>query len=291
MQRSKIVSRLERIENLPSLPIIVHQIQQLMANRDANMKQIALVIAKDQAIASRVIRLVNSAFYGLRERVGSIQHAIVVLGLNTIRNIVTGTAIVKTFQDAQWGSTFDMNRFWLHSIGSAMGCRLLALELGCTEPEDYFLDGLVHDIGILAIDQFFHEEFQDILKLSAINGTDYLDAEKARLECTHEDIGAYFIRKWKLPEELALTIQHHHRPMGLLEETESIRDRIAILHLAESKSRQTKHGLFVCNFKSQYQRQAFMLLRTDEKLLDRIFVDVEKEVVAVAKEWGVTFGH
>lgn len=273
---------------MPSLPIIVAQIQKLMASPNTDMKQIAMVIAKDQAIASRVIRLVNSAYYGLRERIASIQHAIVALGLNTVRNLVVGTAVVKTFQDSPWSFTFDRNRFWLHSIGSAMGCRQLALELGLPEPDDYFLAGLVHDIGILVIDQFLHDEFETVLQATSKNGTDFLVAEKNWLECSHEEVGAFLIRKWKLPEELAQVIQYHHRPVGLPRETESSKPRIAVVHLIETKSRQTASGRFIENFKSQYSPQAFLFLKTDEKTVDRIFTSVEQEVAKAALEWGVS---
>lgn len=141
-----ILTRLQEIENLPTLPAVVRRLRQLMANDRSSMTEIASVISRDQATGTRVIRLVNSAFYGLRSRVTSIQQAIVLMGLNTVKNLVTGVALVRTFADGGTASLFDRERFWMHTFGCAMGARLIAVRLGKEDPEDFFLAGLLPDM-------------------------------------------------------------------------------------------------------------------------------------------------
>ena len=125
MPESKILLRLNSVENLPTLPVVVHQIQRLISSSNATTEQISILIARDQAIAARLVRLVNSAFYGFRTRITSIKQAIVMIGLNTVINLITGVSVVKMFGDSRHGSLFDREKFWLHSFGCAMGARML----------------------------------------------------------------------------------------------------------------------------------------------------------------------
>ena len=121
MDKTDVLKKLDLVENLPTLPVIVRQIQKLIENPNSNMSQIALIITRDQSIAARVVRLVNSAFYGLGNKISSIQQAIMLLGLNTVKNLVIGVSVVKTFEGAHSASIFDREKFWLHSFACATG--------------------------------------------------------------------------------------------------------------------------------------------------------------------------
>ena len=110
MNKAAFLTRLENIENLPTLPAVVRQLQTLIENPRSNMAQIAAVVTRDQAIAARVVRLINSAFYGMGGKVTSIQHAIVLLGLNTVKNLVTGVSVVKAFGGPENASLFDREK-------------------------------------------------------------------------------------------------------------------------------------------------------------------------------------
>jgi len=287
VERLEIIKALEEIDNLPTLPIIMKQIQNLIANPKANLGQIAQVIAKDQAIAARVIRLVNSAFYGLRERVGSIHHAIVVLGLNTIKNLVFGVSIVKTFNDSMKTTFFDREKFWLHTLSCAMGAKLIAQNLNKPEPEDYFLAGLLHDVGLLVIDQYLHLEFMKILRDNQKNRTEYLISEKRILGITHGEVGEFLAQKWKIPEFLSKSIRFHHQPAAMPKDAEPSREKVAIIHLADVKSSKLEAGQFLANYNIQYSQPAYHYLGINEKDVNEIFQTVEKDVHDVAKAWGI----
>lgn len=284
---SPVMGHLEEIENLPSLPVVVAHIQRLVSGSRTSMAEIARAMSRDQAIAARVIRLVNSAFYGLRSRVTSIQHAIVVLGLNTVKNLVTGVSIVRAFEDGGRASMFDRERFWLHTFCCALLSRRMAGELRKPRPEDYFLAGLLHDTGILVLDQFFHNRFVDTLQYCAANSTDYVDAEQEVLGTTHQQVGEYLARKWQLPEILVQAARYHHRPPGSDPELAGSLDLLSVVHLADVCAINNGYYPGLSDVQRTYDPEA---LRRSGMMPDRIqtlFEEVEKEVRDLMKQWGI----
>ena len=283
----RVFDVLETIGSLPTLPVVISRLNALIGNPHTNMQEISEVIAKDQAISVRVIRLVNSAFYGFPNSIGSIRQAIVILGLNTVRNIILGVSVVKVFENGSAPSVFDRHKFWLHTFAVAMGAKLLAQKLGRPEPEDYFISGLLHDIGILVLDQFFHREFIDIIQNSLKDNTEYESAEINKLGVMHAEIGAFLAGKWKIPEFLINTIQYHHNPMEGGSQTDKNRNFIAITHLSDITARKRMFGAFVGHQKYVYNGEALRLTGANEQMLDEVFDRVEKEVSGLIKEWNL----
>lgn len=287
MNRSEFLARLEKVENLPTLPAIVRQLQTLIDNPHSNMAQIAAVITKDQAIAARVVRLINSAFYGMGGKVTSIQHAIVLLGLNTVKNLVTGVSVVKAFKFPSNASPFDRDKFWLHTFACALGARAVGRELNASEPEDFFLAGLLHDIGILVLDQFFHEEFIEILQRSACDGTGYVEAEKAVLGLTHEEVGEFVARKWKIPELLVNPIRYHHYPAVADICCAGSVPILSAVHIADVTASNRGLDMGQPVGKKTCDDAAMKAVGLSERRIAELFANIEKEVKAVAAEWGV----
>lgn len=287
MQTQRIIDILEHLENLPTLPVIVQQIQRMLSNPRSNLAQVAAIITKDQAISTRVIRLVNSAFYGFPNKIGSIQRAIVVLGLNTVKNIVVGVSVVKIFDGLPGAFTFNREQFWLHTFGCALGSKLIAEHLGRPEPEDYFLAGLLHDIGILVIDQYLHNDFVRVLELVKDRKIDYVQAEQNILGCAHTDVGEYMARRWKMPDFMRYTIKYHHEPMVINKKADAFRDYLTIVHLADAKTRNMESMHFLDNFSFSYEERAFNYLHLNESVLEEIFSVVENETGKLVKEWGL----
>jgi HD-like signal output (HDOD) protein len=288
MEKAMVLYELEKIENLPTLPIIVQQIQKLIASPNSNIAQIAAIITKDQAISARVIRLINSAFYGMGGKVTSIQQAIVLLGLNTVKNLVLGVSVVKVFEDAAGNaSLFDRQKFWMHTFACALGAKMIAKKINLSETEDFFLAGLLHDIGILVLDQFFHQEFIGVLQDAVGKKIDYVKAEKNRLGLTHAEIGEYMGRKWKIPELLVHSIRYHHLPLFTGMELAGSIQAIAAVHVADATAMNRGIDMGYRNGTKQCSEQALKCLGLSMSEIEAVFDDVEKEVKSVAKEWGV----
>jgi HD-like signal output (HDOD) protein len=282
--KGAILSRLQEIDRLPTLPVIVGQIQRLIANPRSSMDQIAAVISKDPSIASRVVRLVNSSFFGFRSRISSIRQAIVILGLNTVRNLVIGVSVVKAFEDGARASIFDRQAFWLHSFGCALGAKAMAEHLKRKDPEDYFLAGLLHDVGLLVLDQFFHEEFVEALQFSIREKKRHRDAEAELLGVTHGEVGEALSRQWNLPEYLPLAMRHHHAPPPDLPEAPAHWDKIAVIHLAESA---LKPPVFPPFLEGGEELDSRVLVRVgiSETAMEELFAKVSEEIKATLREW------
>lgn len=285
MDKEAMLAKLDEIENLPTLPAMVQQIQKLINSPNSSMNQIGALISKDQAIAARVVRLVNSAFYGLGRKVSSIPQAIVVLGLNTVKNLVTGVSVIKMFETADKVSLFNRDAFWMHSFGCAMGARLIAKNLGRSEPEDYFLAGLLHDIGVLILDQFFHDEFVRVLKHSNDNSIDYYTAEQKILGVTHCEVGAIVAEKWKIPDFLIQTIRYHHTSVNQNPQINS--DVINVVHIADVAA--TNAGLHMGFHpgKNNYFENVLAVTGIKQSAIDDVFGVVEKEIKILKAEWGL----
>jgi putative nucleotidyltransferase with HDIG domain len=211
MLSTTMTERLAAIKQLPTLPLVVRQVQKIIKNPKTSMEQIAAVIAKDQVLAARVIRLVNSAFYGLPKRMSAVSQAILVLGLNTVNNILMSVSIVNVFR-TDTASDFDHEAFWEHAFGCACIARGIAKQINFAEPEDCFTAGLVHDIGRLVLEQYFHQEFMKALKQSRSRKTPLLDEEIAVFGAGHDEVGALLCEKWNLPAQIISALRYHHQP-------------------------------------------------------------------------------
>jgi HD-like signal output (HDOD) protein len=288
MSNENILQKLEQIEKLPTLSVVVNQITQLIQSNRSNMAQIAAVIARDQAIASRVIRLVNSAYYGVKTRVTSIQQAITLLGLNTVRNIVTGVAIVKTFEEETgFASIFDRQKFWLSTFFCALLSKNIAQYRGSSDVEDYFLAGLLHDMGILVLDQFFHQEFKDVIYSCLQSGDQYFDVENRVLGTNHCEIGGYLAQRWKLPETLGNCMRAHHQPLFAVKDPDTHIDLLFTVHLADSFTQKVGFNIGIQCALPQPSQIAMHKLEINESVIDQLADTTSKMTSSVMREWGI----
>lgn len=287
MKKPDLIDTINKIENLPTLPVVAQQILKLISTRNWSMSKISDVITRDQAIAAKVIRLTNSAFYGLRSRITSIKHAIVILGLNTVKNLVIGVSVVNTFEDSAQASIFNREQFWMHTFSTAMGAKLIAKHLQKSNEEDYFLAGLLHDIGILAIDQFLHQEFMEILKRSLQDNADFLASEMDVLGMSHAGVGGFIAKKWNIPDFLTHSIRYHHTPESFPYEVESSSSHISVIHVADVMAQKTGVGKFIENFNPLLNDKTFNDLVIPQSALDKIFDKVKQEAQSLMREWGL----
>jgi HD-like signal output (HDOD) protein len=286
MDKAEALKKLELIENLPTLPVIVTQIQKLIDNPKSNMSQIATVITRDQAIAARVVRLINSAFYGIGTKISSIQQAIMLLGLNTVKNLVIGVSVVKTFEGAHGSTMFDRQKFWLHSFGCAIGSRQMAKLLKVDEPEDFFMAGLLHDIGILILDQFFHGEFIGMLQKASATNAEFILVEAGVLGLTHCEVGNFMTEKWRIPEIFKIATFHHHQPKFFEIGTEYNRLIAAVVHIADAMA--CRKGIspgFQCT--TVLDEVALQKAGIKNNAVEDIFDGVQNEVKKVMADWGI----
>lgn len=201
----------QKIETIPTIPVVGRKVVELAGDEEAVFKDLVQIIEKDQALAAKVLRVANSAFYGFLSKVNSLEHALVILGVDEVRSIALGISVYNLFSQSENGA-FDRTQFWTHAIICSQVARLLGERLNIRNHSSFFLTGLIHDIGKVVLDQYFHEEFLRIVEYVSLGKTSFSKAEREILGTTHCAIAGQLLRQWRFPDEVVTQILYHHRP-------------------------------------------------------------------------------
>lgn len=233
----------ENIRELPSLPSIVSRLIQVVNSPDTSADDAAELIEKDPALTSKMLRLANSAFYGMPRSISSISSAVVILGFNTIRSVALSATIMKMFSKNSPMGFFNYKRFWQHSIVCAMTAKDIAqhcLNLMMIDPESAFCAGVLHDIGKLIFVQFATEDYIKTCEVARKNKMSLIEAEEMVLGITHARIGTILADKWALPTELEYSLIYHHNP----QDTDEVRELVTTVHVADILSHAANASLW-----------------------------------------------
>ena len=230
---SSMRERVESIGQLPTFPETATEVVKLVSNTSVSMREVSSVIGHDPSLTAKVLKFVNSAFYGLHQSIASLQLALVMLGMKEIRNIVIGLSVFKTFDNIKNSKLFDKKLFWQHSVSVAQIARAISQKLSLPMEGEEFTAGLLHDIGKIAFDQYFSEEFEAAWKRSLKQNIPLFQAEKLEIGVDHAEVGAWMAAKWNLPIKLVEAIRCHHAPMN----AEHGKILVAVVSLADILSR------------------------------------------------------
>jgi len=212
-KKINILEPLENITSIPTLPTVIERITRLLQNPKTSAEEIGKAITTDQALATKVLKLVNSAFYGFPGKISTITHAIVILGFSTIKNIVLTTSIFDAFhKKGDESPEFDLEEFWKHSIACGAAAQSIAKYLGSNNKEECFIAGLLHDLGKLIICQYLPDEFSKALTYTREHEILLFESEKDLFNATHQEVGAFLTRRWNLPQNLQNAVLFHHDP-------------------------------------------------------------------------------
>ena len=226
----------DMVESMPAFSSSVMRVLDLTADINCSPRDLVEVIDHDPVMTLKILKLVNSAFFGLRQEIVSIKQGVVILGINTVKNLaITIAAVGMLPRNSIQG--FDSQEFLLHSLGTATIARLLAQHIGVPTQEstDYFVAGLLHDFGKVVLVQFMPAEMEEALQLAANENIDLCTAESQSLGATHADIGAMLATKWQLPESLVNCIGEHHSPSNDDNDSTRMRDCVFAANLLTKK--------------------------------------------------------
>lgn len=187
------------------------QVLQLAQKADVDIAEIARIISRDPALSSKILRTVNSSFYGRSQHVSTVSHALVILGLQSVKTLVLGFSLVTNLMKNNKGKGFKHLSYWKRSIYAATAARTLAAKVGLVQQEEAFLAALLTDIGMLVLDQVLGEEYGD-LHSRLQSHEDLGAAEQQMLGMTHAEVGGILANQWKLPPLLTTPILCHHSP-------------------------------------------------------------------------------
>jgi putative nucleotidyltransferase with HDIG domain len=214
--KSKTESIKQKVRDIPSLPEVVTKVMELVQNPNSSAAQLSRIISHDPGLTSRVLRLVNSAYYGFPKQISSIQHAVMILGFTTMRGLVLSSSIFKIFTPKSGDQRLlDYRKFWKHSLISAICAKNINSYLRLMQDEDIFSSAILHDIGKIILDQYDHENYTKAYSkvLNQIFFDQVLNAEKEFCSVDHQETGFMIADGWNLPESISEVIRYHHNPL------------------------------------------------------------------------------
>ncbi|AGF76877.1 putative signal transduction protein [Desulfocapsa sulfexigens DSM 10523] len=215
------------IERMPSLSTTVGKVMEICSRTDASPNELNRVISLDPVLTGQVLKLINSAYYSLVNKVTSLTRAITMLGMNTVKNMALSTAIIRSVSGAKKSQSLPTKKFWAHSIATGVCAKLLAKANGVPvmECEEYFVAGLLHDLGKIP----FGDEYIDVLNRVKKECLPLITVERDMLGVDHQEVGRMIAEKWKLNEAMTCSIAFHH---DVEEAPEEHRVRAAYVGLA-----------------------------------------------------------
>lgn len=219
-----------RVEDLPSLPQVVHRVIRLTEDPRATAADVSNAISCDQSLAANVLKLANSAYYGFARRIGTITEAVIILGFNTVRSLAFACSVYDVFKADVEGYSLARGELWKHSLACAMASRLVARRIKFRSPDQAFIAGLLHDIGKVILNFHVGASYEEIIRNVGEGGASFQEAERAVLGYSHSDVGARVAEKWSLPEDLVAAIGYHHEPAS----APAGRGLTAVVHVADA---------------------------------------------------------
>jgi HD-like signal output (HDOD) protein len=211
-----VQNAIREISHIATLPEITLKIVSIVEDPSSTAQDLHNVISKDPALCTRILKVVNSAFYGLPGQIGSINRAIVLLGLNAVKNIAIAASLAKLFKGGQLTPTFSAKDLWTHSLAVGTATKLLAEQMKIGLGDEAFLAGLIHDVGIMVQMQWDRNKLIEVLqRCAATPGADMLAVEVQVFGANHQDFGSALSERWKFPKSFTTVIGHHHAPMDL----------------------------------------------------------------------------
>ena len=269
----KIRRMLSRVESVPTLPNVVSQLFEVLGNPETSAMDIERIILSDQALTSKVLRVANSAFYGFPRKIASVTQAVVILGFETVRNLALTVSVFGAF-DPVAGEVFDRDAFWRHSLACGVIARTIAQSIHRKDSEDVFVMGLLHDVGKVVLDQYFSDEFKQIIHQVHEKNILIIDAEKEVLGLNHTLIGACVAEGWNLPQPIVQSIRYHHTPSSAKE----MPKESAMVHIGDVLARTRKFGSGGDNLVPPLRTEALRLLKISPKELAVLAKKVDPEV-------------
>lgn len=263
----------QQVDTLVSLPEVCVKINQMIESSNVSAKDIGEVIAEDADLSARLLKIVNSAFYGLPGPVDTISRAVTVVGTQDLRNLALMTSACQVFQGIP-GELVNMAEFWRIGVSTGVIARTLARHCGVLHGERLFVQGVLHDIGRLVIFRQLPELSRDILLVA--NGQDDVQtlAEQDILGFTHGEVGFELLARWQLPESVLTSVRYHHEP----EQTADYRIETSLIHIASTLANGMNQGECLEDTLAQIDDVVWKTTGLTEEGVASVLEDVSGEV-------------
>jgi len=276
-RESSVAGALKEISHIATLPEVTLKIIDLVEDPSSSAQDLHEVISNDPALCSRILKVVNSSFYGLPGQIASINRAIVMLGLNAVKNIAIAASLAKLFRGGELTPFCSAKDIWEHSNAVAIASKMLSDRLGMGLGDEAYLAGLIHDIGIMVEMQYDRSNLIDAIDRCDIDesgnpSVSLIVNEEEIFGANHQDFGKGLCQKWKFPAPFIAAAGYHHNPTQAPSETKKI---VYIVHAADVIASMIEGGLKIDNPTLEIHTEVL----EDLKLTDEIIQDMVKKLV------------
>ncbi|MDR0354131.1 MAG: HDOD domain-containing protein [Deltaproteobacteria bacterium] len=220
--RVQVKRDIRKIKNLPTVPGIVAKISRMVENPETSASEVGRLISQDQVLSAKVLRMANSAFFGMSRKISSISQALVILGFEVVKGLVLTSSVFDMIQKSMAG-------LWEHSIGCAAASGAVATILGRADAEEILVAGLLHDLGKVVLALNLPDEMRLVVDKVQSGKVLFYEAEHQVLDFDHSELGQWLAEHWNLPDSLAEPMRLHHRPEKAVIKPECA----AIVHIAD----------------------------------------------------------
>jgi len=260
---------LKSLKDLPPMPQVVFKAKEIMTNPASDLKQLSKVIQTDMSIVSKILRMANSSYYGLPGKVSSVDHATVLLGQNTLAEVITLAGISGLLESALQGYDLESGDLWRHSMAVAFGSKILAERKKPELINDAFIAGLLHDAGKIILDKPVLERKELFDSFMEDGQQTFLNAETEILGFDHSEIASEMCIRWNIPESISLAIKYHHYP------SRSNGNELAyILHIADYIATLSGIGIGTDDILYEVEGGALDFLNLTQKEISELVLEV-----------------
>ncbi len=266
------------VTSIATLPEVTGKIVATVDDPRSSAAALHRIVAHDPALVTRILKVVNSAFYGLPGQIASIDRAIVLLGLNAIKNIAVAASLGQLFRGVKLSGKFTARDLWSHCIAVAVTARELAREMKLPVAEEAFLAGMIHDIGLLVALQVWPEPLRQACEAAAVGG-DFCTLEREICGADHQQLGAAMTAHWKFPRVCQMVAANHHNPQTLASDQRLLP---AVIYVADTMCCQKEIGFNLTALHQKLDSTDLAPLPLDEGVFKRVNVGLAEKISAVS---------
>ncbi|MGA2439379.1 MAG: HDOD domain-containing protein [Tepidisphaeraceae bacterium] len=262
---------------LATLPEVTSQVIATVEDPRSSAGQLHRIIAHDPSLSARILKVVNSAFYGVSGQVGSVERAVVLLGLNAVKNVAVSASLGQLFRGVKLGEGFTARDLWAHCIAVGVTARELALKVKGANADEIFLAGLIHDVGILVELQTWPEKLQAICSTAKKTNANFCEVERQVLGVDHQDLGKGLAERWKFTKACQEVAGFHHDPSALAEDD---RTMVTLVYVADTLCCQSDRGFNLTARGQTIEPEMLSSLGINEATLEEVRSSMSEDIAS-----------
>jgi HD-like signal output (HDOD) protein len=255
------------------LPEVTNQIIKTVEDPNSTAAKLHTIVSHDPALVTRILKVVNSAFYGLPGQIGSIDRAIVLLGLNAVKNLAVAASLGQLFRGAKLCDGFTPKDLWTHCIAVGVTARDLAKQLKLPVADEAFLAGMIHDVGLLISLQTAPEQLRQVCEIAKNSDRTFVDIEREVMGMDHQQLGMALAEQWKFPRSCQLVAGFHHKPAQLADQNRLL---VTLVYAADTICCASKHGFNLTALSQKLDAAGLAELQLDQGVVDRTRANLDE---------------